>query len=325
MKRRNFIALLGSAAAWPLAARAQQPAFPVIGFLSSLSSGENSHLVAAFREGVSEVNSVAGQGIRYEYRYADGDYQRLPAMASELVRQRVTLIAAGAPPAALAAKEATSTIPIVFVVGFDPVRAGLVASYNRPGGNATGFCLITSPLGQKRLEVILELMPKARVISMLVNPTNPDTSTEVEDARAATIANGRQLDPVNASTASEIDAAFAHAANRHADGLIVDSDPFFLTQREQFAALAARYAIPVVYPFREFVAAGGLLSYGTSLAGAYRQVGRYAGRILKGEKPGDLPVVQPTTFEIVVNLRTANSLGIALPAALHARADEVIE
>jgi putative ABC transport system substrate-binding protein len=324
MRRRKFLGLLGGATVWPIVARAQSGS-PVIGFLSSLSSGENSHFVAAFRQGVSDAGSVAGQNIRYEYRYADGDYQKLTAMAAELVRQRVAVIAAGAPPAALAAKAATSTIPIVFVVGFDPVRAGLVASYNRPGSNATGFCLITSPLGQKRLELILELVPKARPISMLVNPTNPDTSTEVQDAQAAAIANGRQLSPVNASTAAEIDAAFALIAGQHAEALTVGSDPFFLTQREQFAAVAARYAIPVMYPFREFVTAGGLMSYGTSLAGAYRQVGLYAGRILKGEKPADLPVVQPTTFEMVINLKTAKTLGIAVPAMLHARADEVLE
>jgi putative ABC transport system substrate-binding protein len=324
LRRREFITLLGGTTAWPIVARAQSGP-PVIGFLSSLSSRENSDLVAAFRQGVSDAGSVEGRNIRYEYRYADGDYQKLPAMAAELVRQRVAVIAAGAPPAALAAKEATSTIPIVFVVGFDPVRAGLVASYNRPGSNATGFCLITSPLGQKRLELILELVPKARSISMLVNSTNPDTSTEVHDAQVAAIANGRQLNPVNASTSAEIDAAFALIASQHDEALIVDSDPFFLTQREQFAVLAARHAIPAIYPFREFVAAGGLISYGTSLAGAYRQIGLYAGRILKGEKPADLPVVQPTTFEMVINLITAKTLGIAVLATLQARADEVIE
>jgi putative ABC transport system substrate-binding protein len=256
LKRREFVTLLGGAAAsWAVPAIAQSGA-PVIGFLSSLSSGENSRFLAAFRQGVSDAGSVQGQGVRYEYRYANGDYQKLPAMAADLVRLRVTVIAAGAPPAALAAKAATSTIPIVFVVGFDPVRAGLVASYNHPASNATGFCLITSPLGQKRLELILELVPKAHAISMLVNPTNPDTSIEVQDAQAAAIANGRQLNLINASTADEIDAAFATIAKQHDEALIVDSDPFFLTQRQQFALLAARHAIPVIYPFREFVEAG---------------------------------------------------------------------
>jgi putative tryptophan/tyrosine transport system substrate-binding protein len=325
IERRKFISALGGTAlVWPLAARAQAR-IPVIGFLSSLSSGENGHLLAAFRQGVTDAGLVEGQGIRYEFRYANGDYGRLPGMAAELVRQKVAIIAAGAPPAALAAKATTTTIPIVFVVGFDPVAAGLVASYNRPGGNATGVCLITSPVGQKRLELMLELVPKARLISMLVNPTNPDTATEVQDAQAAAGANSRQLRTANASTAAEIDAAFAQITEQGAEGLIVGSDPFFLTQREQFAALAARHGIPAIYPFREFVAAGGLMSYGTSLAGAYHQIGLYAGRILKGEKVSDLPVVQPTTFEMVLNLKTAKTLGVTVPTTLHARADEVIE
>lgn len=246
-------------------------------------------------------------------------------MTDELVRRRVAIIAAGAPPAALAAKAATSTIPIVFVVGFDPIEAKLVESYNRPGGNATGVHLITSSLGQKRLELIIELVPKARVINMLVNPTFPDTGIEVRDVQAAAIANRRQLRTVNASTVAEIDEAFAAIADQLAEALIVASDPFFLTRRDQFATLAARHGILAIYPFREFVAAGGLMSYGTSLAGAYREIGRYAGRILKGEKPADLPVIQPTTFEMVINLKTANALGLAVPPMLHALADEVIE
>jgi putative ABC transport system substrate-binding protein len=246
-------------------------------------------------------------------------------VTAELVRRRVAIIAAGAPPAALAAKAATSTIPIVFVVGFDPVEAKLVESYNRPGGNATGVHLITSPLGQKRLELILELVPKARTISMLVNPTFPNTEIEVRDIQAAAIANGRQLRTVNASTTAEIDEAFVAMANQHVEALVVASDPFFLTRRDQFATSAARHRIPAIYPFREFVAVGGLMSYGTSLAGAYREIGRYAGRILNGEKPADLPVVQPTTFEIAINLKTAKALGVAVPPILQARADEVIE
>jgi putative ABC transport system substrate-binding protein len=324
MRRRQFITLLGGAATWPLVARAQS-SIPVVGFLNSLSSAETSHVVAAFRQGVAQAGLVEGESIRFEYLYADGAYQRLPGMAAEFVRRNVAVIAAGAPPAALAAKAATAKIPIVFVVGFDPVMAGLVASYNRPGGNATGVCLITSPLAQKRLELIFELVPKARIISMLVNPTFPDTAIEVQDAQIAASANGLQLRTVNAGTAAEIDSAFAHIREQGADALIVASDPFFVTQREQLAALAARHGIPAIYPFRELVAAGGLMSYGASLAGAYHQAGLYAGRILKGEKPAELPVVQPTTFEMVINLISAKSLGIDVPATLQARADEVIE
>jgi putative ABC transport system substrate-binding protein len=325
MKRRTFITLLGgAAAAWPVAARAQS-SMPVVGFLNSLSSAETSDFVGAFGQGVAQAGLVEGKSVRFEYLFADGVYQRLPEMAAEFVRRNVAVIAAGAPPAALAAKAATTTIPIVFVVGFDPVMAGLVASYNRPGGNATGVCLITSPLAQKRLELIFELMPKARNISMLVNPTFRDTAIEVQDAQTAASANGRQLRTVNAGTAAEIDSAFALIHEQGADALIVTSDPFFLTQRQQLTALAARHGIPAVYPFREFVAAGGLMSYGASLAGAYRQAGLYAGRILKGEKPADLPVVQPVTFEMVINLVTAKALGLDVPPTLLARADEVIE
>jgi putative ABC transport system substrate-binding protein len=325
MKRREFIGLFGgAAAAWPFAVRAQIST-PVVGFLNSLSAAESSHAVGAFRQGVAQSGLVEGKSVRFEYLYADGIYQRLPGMAAEFVRRNVAVIAAGAPPAALAAKAATAAIPIVFVVGFDPVTAGLVTSYNRPGGNATGVCLITSPLAQKRLELIFDLVPKARTVSMLVNPTFPDTAIEVQDAQAAASANGRQLHTVSAGTGSEIDSAFALIREQGADALIVASDPFFVTQREQLAALAARHRIPAIYPFRELVAAGGLMSYGASLAGAYRQAGLYAGRILKGEKPADLPVVQPTTFEFVINLITAKSLGIDVPATLEARADEVIE
>jgi putative tryptophan/tyrosine transport system substrate-binding protein len=305
-------------------ARAQSEV-PVIGFLSSLSSDYASYIAAAFRQGVTETGFVERRGVKYEYRYANGDYSLLATMTDEIVRRRVAVIAAGAPPAALAAKAATSIIPIVFVVGFDPIEAKLVESYNRPGGNATGVHLITSSLGQKRLELILELVPKARTINMLVNPTFPDTGIEVRDVQAAAIANRLQLRTVNASTVAEIDEAFATMENQHAEALIVASDPFFLTRRDQFAALAAHYGILAIYPFREFVAVGGLMSYGASLAGAYREIGRYAGRILKGEKPADLPVIQPTIFEMVINLKTAKALGLAVPPMLHARADEVIE
>ena len=253
-RRREFITLFGGTAAFPLVARAQSEV-PVIGFLSSLSSDYASYLRAAFRQGVTETGFVEGPSVKYEYRYANGDYSLLATMTDELVRRRVAVIAAGAPPAALAAKAATSTIPIVFVVGFDPIEAKLVESYNRPGGNATGVHLVTSSLGQKRLELILELVPKARTINMLVNPTFPDTGIEVRDVQAAALANQLQLRTVNASTVAEIDEAFAAIADQHAEALIVASDPFFLTRRDQFAALAARHGILAIYPFREFVAA----------------------------------------------------------------------
>jgi putative ABC transport system substrate-binding protein len=325
IRRREFIRLLGGVAtAWPFAVRAQS-SMPVVGFLNSLSSAESRHVVGAFRQGVAEAGLVEGKSVRFEYLYADGVYERLPGMATEFVRQNVAVIAAGAPPAALAAKAATATIPIVFVVGFDPVTAGLVESYNRPGGNATGVSLITSPLAQKRVELIFELMPKARIVSMLVNPTFADAPIEVRDAQAAASGRNRQLHTVNAGTAAEIDSAFALIREQGAEALIVSSDPFFTTRREQLAALLARLGIPAIYPFREFTAAGGLMSYGASLAGAYRQAGLYAGRILKGEKPTDLPVVQPTTFELVINLKTAKALGVEVPGSLVARADEVIE
>jgi len=303
-------------------ARAQS-ALPIIGFLNSLSPVETKRIVSAFREGVALAGLVDGQNVRFEYLYAEGIYQKLPDMAAHLVQQNVSIIAAGAPPAALAAKAATKDIPIVFVVGFDPIKAGLVANYNHPGGNATGVCLITSILAQKRVELVLELVPKARTISMIINPTFPDAPTEVQDAETAAIANGRKLYVVKAGTVAELDDAFATISE--AEALIVSSDPFFVTQREQMAALAARHRIPAVYPFREEVEAGGLLSYGASLAGAYRQAGLYAGRILKGERPTDLPVVQPTMFEMTINLATAKSLGLDVPASLQARADDVIE
>ena len=326
MRRREFIALVGSTAVvWPFAVRAQQSPMPVIGFLSSLSSDYASYMADAFRQGVTETGFAEGQSVKYEYRFTNGDYSLLATMTEELVHRPVAIIAAGAPPAALAAKAATSTIPIVFVVGFDPIQAKLVESYNRPGGNATGVHLVTSSLAQKRLELILELVPKARTITMLVNPTFPDTGIEVRDVRAAATANGRQLRTVNASTVGEIDKAFAAIADQHAEALLVASDPFFLTRRDQFAALAGRYGIPATYPFREYVAVGGLMSYGTSLAGAYRGIGGYAGRILKGEKPANLPVIQPTSFQMVINLKTAKALGVTVPPALQARADEVIE
>jgi putative ABC transport system substrate-binding protein len=274
---------------------------------------------------LSEAGFADGRSVTIDYRFADGQYERLPAFAGELVGRPVSLIVAAGPPAALAAKTATTTIPIVFVVGFDPVAEGLVASFNRPGGNATGIFLITALLGQKRLELARDLNPKVSAVAMLVNPVSPDAAPEIKDVDAAAQANNISIKRFDASTPAEIDAAFAAIAAQKPDALLCGSDPFFVNRREQVIAHAARVKIPTIYPFREFPASGGLISYGTSLAGAYRQAGIYAGRILKGAKPADLPVLQPTTFELVLNLKTALALGIDVPATLHARTDEVIE
>jgi putative tryptophan/tyrosine transport system substrate-binding protein len=298
---------------------------PVIGYLSALSEAQVAHQLSAFRRGLSEVGFVEGHNLAVEYRWANGKFDQLPAMAADLVRRPVTLIVAQAPPAALAARAATATIPKVFVVGFDPVAAGLVASFNRPGGNATGMTLITAPLGQKRLELLRELAPKAAVIAMLVNPFSPDAVPEIRDVQATAQAIGLQLRMYNASTPNELNSALTAVAQQRPDALLVGSDPFFLVIREELVALVARLAIPAIYPFREFPEAGGLVSYGTNLATAYRQAGIYTGRILKGAKPADLPVLQPTTIELVINLRTAKALGFDIPATLHARSDEVIE
>ena len=325
MRRREFIILLGGAAAVrPLAARAQQQV-PVVGFLSSLSQAQTAHLIAAWRRGLSETGYIERKSVTVEYRFADGQYDHLPALAGEFVRRPVALITAAAPPAALAAKVATTSIPIVFVVGLDPVAAGLVASFNRPGGNATGMTLITGPLGQKRLEMLRELAPKAKVVPMLVNPTSPDAAPEIRDVQAASQAIGLELRVVTASTPTELDAAFAALAQQRPDALLVGTDPFFVNRREQLVALATRLGVPAIYPFREFPAIGGLISYGANIGVAYRQAGIYAGRILKGDKPADLPVMQPTIFELVINLKVARMLGIDIPATLHTRSDEVIE
>ena len=326
MRRRDFIkVVVGSIAAWPLVARAQQQSsIPVIGFLSSLSKAQN-ELMAAWRRGLSETGYVEGKNVVVEYRFADGQYDRLAAFAAEFVRRPVDLIVGLAPPAALAAKVATTTIPIVFVVGLDPVAAGLVASFNQPGGNATGMTLITGPLGQKRLELLRELGCKSKIVPVLVNPTSPNSVPEIRDLQAAARAMALELRLVNASTPDEINAAFAAITQLDSDGLLVSTDPFFTIRREQIVGLATRLGVPTVYPFREFTAVGGVASYGPSLANAWRQVGIYAGRILKGDKPADLAVMQPTTFELVLNLKTARNLKINIPATLHARSDDVIE
>jgi putative ABC transport system substrate-binding protein len=298
---------------------------PVIGWLSSVSERTAVAHVAQFRRGLGENGFVPGQNVSVEYRWSDGQYDRLAAMAAELVRRPVDIMLAQGPPAALAAKTATATVPIVFVVGIDPVSRGLVASYSRPGGNATGATLIMGPLGQKRIELLRELVPKAAVVAMLVNPHSPDTAPEVRDVQVAAQANGLQLRLVNASTPAELDEAFAALAAQRPDALLIGSDPFYLVQRQKIVAQVASVGLAAVYPIRDFTDAGGLMSYGTNIPNSYRQAGIYAGRILKGAKPADLPVVQPTTFELVINLKTAKAMNFDIPPVLHARSDDVIE
>ena len=302
--------------------RAQQ--MPVIGILSTASPGAFAPYVAPFRQGLSETGYVEGQNVAIEYRWAEGHYDRLPALAAELVGRKVDLIAAATNTPALAAKNATSTIPIVFI-GSDPVTAGLVASLARPGGNLTGFSIMTIELMPKRLELLSDLVPQTGVFALLANPNNPNASSMIRDTQEAARAKGVRLDIHKASSEGEIDAAFASLVQQKAGALLVGADPFFVGRREQLVALAARHAVPAIYELREFAAAGGLISYGTSLTAGYRQLGIYAGKILNGAKPADLPVEQPTTFELVVNLKTAQELGLTIPPAILARADEVIE
>jgi ABC-type uncharacterized transport system substrate-binding protein len=325
MKRRDFIVLLGGAAAWPLAARAQQKAVPVVGFLAS--GAPNAAVLAAFRQGLSEAGYVEGQNLAIEYRSAENNYDRLPALAADLVARKVDLIATIAVAPSVAAKNATSTIPIVFMGVSDPVGLGLVASLARPAGNVTGFSTIVSQLAPKRLELLSEMVPQAKVIALLENPNNPTMAREplIADMQEAARARGVQLAILKAGTESEIDAAFATLVEQHAGGLVVAGDPFFNTRREQFVALASRHAVPAIYWLREFAAAGGLISYGIDNDAIFRQGGIYAGRVLKGAKPADLPVQQPTTFELVVNLKSAKALGLTVPPSILARVDEVIE
>ena len=328
MRRRDFITLLGgSAVAWPLAARAQQPAMPVIGFLNSGTREGFAHLLAAFHQSLNQAGFVEGRNVAIEYRWAEGQYDRLPALAADLVRRRVAVIAVpGSPPGALAAKAATSTLPIVFSVGEDPVKLGLVSSLGRPEGNATGINFFTGELAAKRLALLHELVPGAARLAVLVNPSDPiRTEAVLREVQAAVEALGLQIQVFNARTSREIDAVFAMLAHERVDAVFVGPDPFFNTRRVQLANLAARYLMPATYAVREYADAGGLMSYGTSLADMFRQVGAYTARILKGAKPSDLPVVQSTKFEFVINLQTARLLGIDVPATLLARADEVIE
>ena len=326
MRRRDFIkAIAGSAAAWPRAARAQQPGMPVVGFLGTRASGDDPQLLTAFRRGLNEAGYVEGRNVAVEYRFAENQYDRLAALAADLVRRQVALIAANGV-AAQAAKAATATIPIVFIAGFDPVEVGLVASLNRPGGNITGVSILDVELGPKRLELLRELVPAASMIAVLVNPTDPARAeTTLRQLQAAAHSLGLQLHALNAGTEGEIDAAFATLVQLRVGALLVASDSFFTSRRVQLVTLSTRHAIPTMYSIRQFAEVGGLMSYGTSLLDVYRQVGVYTGRILKGEKPADLPVQQPTRFELVINLKTAKALGLTVPPSILARADEVVE
>jgi putative tryptophan/tyrosine transport system substrate-binding protein len=324
MNRREFITLLGGAAAWPLTAQAQRSAVPVIGFLQSGSPDATTHTRAAFLGGLREAGYVEGQNIDIVYRYADGQYERLPALAADLIRNNVAAIFAGGPPAAQAAKAATTTIPIVFTSG-DPVKSGLVASLNRPGGNVTGVAFFVLALVAKRLELLRELVPSATTIGILVNPNFPGTAAEVADGQAAARAGGLELQIMHANNDDELEAAFADMERRRIGALVVSGDIFFDSRRDKLVALAVRHAIPAIYPWRDYVVAGGLMSYGTSITDGYRQAGNYVARILKGAHPSDLPIMQPAKFELVINLQAAKALGLSVPLTLQAAADEVIE
>jgi putative ABC transport system substrate-binding protein len=323
MKRRDFVLLLAGAMTAARGLGAQEKAMPVIGFLHFASPGPFALYVVAFRQGLSETGYVEGENLRIEFRWAEGRYDRLPALVADLVDRKVDVIVAFGPPSARAAKSATATIPIVFGSG-DPVREGLVDSLARPGGNLTGVSVLTVELMAKRLELLSELVPQAKMIALLVNPNNPDTEPMIRDVQEAARTKGVQLPILKAANESEIDAAFTSLVQLQAGGLVVGTDPFFASQHEQLLALAARHAVPATYDFREFAAAGGLISYGTSLT-AVSQLGIYAGKILNGAQPADLPVEQPTRFELVVNLKTAKELGLTIPPSILARADEVIE
>ena len=326
MKRREFITLLSGIAAWPLAARAQQLAMPVVGFLGGASAVVSAPIVAAFQQGLTDTGYIQGQNVTIEYRFADGQFDRLPELVAELIRRNVTVIVtSGSTPAALAAKAATTTIPIVFSVGDDPSRLGLVASLNQPGGNATGVNFFTSESGAKLLGLLHELLPSAARMGVLVNPKNPTTQTLTRDVTVAASAISVQIEVVKATNRGEIESAFATLIQNRAEALLVGPDALFFSRRVQLATLATRHALPAAYTLREYVEAGGLMSYGSNIADVARQVGIYTGRILKGAKPADLPVTQSVKFELVINLNTARAVGLTIPAGLLAIADEVID
>jgi putative tryptophan/tyrosine transport system substrate-binding protein len=324
--RRELLVALGGAVAWPLAVRAQQGKMPVIGILASVSPAPYAPFIAAIKEGLRQTGYVEGRNVAIEYRWAEGQYDRLPQLASELVESGVAvMILVGGGATTAAAKAATATIPIVVVMGDDPVKTGAVAALNRPGGNVTGVSLLSVAMEAKRLQLLRELAPNVSVIAIVLNPNNPQADEQLQELQDAGHALGVQVEPFKAGSPSEIDTAFLNLVERRAGALLMAADAFFNTRREQFIVLSARHALPAIFPYREFPAAGGLMSYGTSLADAYRQEGIYAGRILKGEKPAEMPVQQAVKIELVINLQTAKSLGLTIPLALLGRADEVIE
>ena len=326
MKRREFIAGIGSAAAWPIAARAQHPAMPVIGFMSGRSLADSAHLVAAFREGLTEAGFIEGQNVLIEFRWANGQYDRLPTLAAELIALPVTvLVGVGGDLSAVAAKQATSTIPVVFGMGGDPIKEGLVESFNRPGGNATGFTLWTNQLESKRVGLLRELAPNAPLFGVLLNPKFPPAAHQLQEVEDAARTVNQKLLVKNASDDEELTTAFGSFVQERVSAVLITADPYFDTRRERLIAFAAQNRLPTIYQFREYAVSGGLISYGPRITDGYRQGGIYAGQILKGAKPGDLPVVQPTKFELVINLKTVKTLGLTFPPGLLATADEVIE
>jgi putative ABC transport system substrate-binding protein len=326
MRRREAIRLVGGAAAWPLAAWGQQAAVPVIGFMSGRSPADSAYLVDAFRQGLRETGYLEGETISVEYRWADGDYDRLLGFASDLLGRNVlVLVAVGGDPSAVAAKQATSSVPIVFGMGGDPVKAGLVASFNRPGGNATGFTLLTNQMEPKRVGLLHELVPSASLLGALINPSFPPAARQLEDIENATRSINQSLFVARAVNDAELEAAFASFVEQRVGAVLVAAAPFFDTRSTQIIALAAKHRLPAMYQFRQYAVVGGLISYGPSITDSYKQAGVYAGRILRGAKPGDLPVLQPTKFEMVSNLKTANALGLAIPNTMQLLADEVVE